>query len=143
MTDKFLIGFDGTESSNRAIEFAAACAKGSNAQLHLVMVLEWSPYSFQTPDELSERHKRREQELGRATDALKPVAEGLNADGVETSFEVRHGHAADILCEIAKDDDVVQIFIGRTGNSTLTARLLGGLAISLAQVAPVPVTIVP
>lgn len=143
MTDIYIVGFDGTGQAQRAVNFAAERAKQSDAHVHLVHILEWSPYSFHTPEELAERHKRREQELDRGNAMVQPVVDELVKKGVKTSCEVRHGHAGDLLCEIAKDKGAAQIVIGRTGDSALSQRLLGGLAITLVQVAPVPVTIVP
>ena len=143
MTDTYVVGFDGSDSSERAVAFAAALAKPADAELHLVHVLEWSPYSFHTPEELAERHKRREEELDRANAILKPAMDNLKKDGIRASGEARHGHAGDLLCEIAKDLGASQIVIGRKGGSGLTGRLLGSLAITLAQESPVPLTIVP
>jgi len=143
MSDVYVVGFDGTGHSQRALDYAATRAKRSGAQLHLVHVLEWSPFSFHTPEELAERHKRREEELARAHGVLQPVVDGLTADGLTVTSEVRHGHAGELMCEIAKEKKAAQIVIGRTGESMLAQRLLGGLALTLAQVSPVPVTIVP
>ena len=143
MTDTYIVGFDGTEQAQRAVNFAAERAKQAGAHLHLVHILEWSPYSFHTPDELAERHKRREEELERANAMVQPVVDSLDKDGVKATCEVRHGHAGDLLCEIATDKQAAQIIIGRTGDSAIAQRLLGGLAITLVQVSPVPVTIVP
>ncbi len=143
MTDIFIVGFDGSESARHAADFAAERAKLAKAKLHLVQVLEWSPYSFHTPEELAERHMRREQELDRANAIVQPVTDELNAAGVETTCEARHGNAAELLCEIAEAKGAVQIIIGRSGGTGLANRLLGSLVISLAQAAPVPVTIVP
>jgi len=143
MAEIYIVGVDGTAQSRRAVDYAVERAKKSGASLHLALVLEWSPFSFHTPEELAERHKRREQELQRANDVLQPLAVELNKAGVKTTFETRHGHAADLLCKIATDKNATQIIIGRTGDSVIAQRLLGGLAISLVQVAPVPVTIVP
>ena len=143
MTDTYIVGFDGTDQSRRAGAYAAQRAKKSGASLHLLMVLEWSPYSFHTPEELAERHARREEELERATAALQPFAEELKKTGVKVTTEVHHGNAGDLLCQSAKDKGGTQIFIGRTGTSSLATRLLGGLAVTLAQVSPVPLTIVP
>ncbi|MCP4320112.1 MAG: universal stress protein [Hyphomicrobiales bacterium] len=143
MTDRYIVGFDGTEQSRRALDYASARAKKSGAHVHLVLVIEWSPYSFHTPEELNERHRRREQELERATTVVQPVADELNKAGVKTTCEVRHGNAAELLCEIATNKNATQIIIGRTGDSVFTQRLLGGLTITLAQVAPIPMTIVP
>ena len=143
MTDVYVVGYDGADAANRAVEYASDRAKKSGARVHLVNVLEWSPYSFHTPEELAERHKRREEEISRANSAVEPIAEELKKDGVNATSEVRHGNAGELLCEIAKDLGAAQIVIGRTGDSTLTQRLLGGLAFTLAHAAPVPVTIVP
>ncbi|MBL4757965.1 MAG: universal stress protein [Rhizobiales bacterium] len=143
MTDVNIVGFDGSGHSGRAVDYARDRAKNSGAHLHLVLVLEWSPYSFHTPEELAERHKRREQELERAYKVVQPVTDDLNKAGVTATCEVRHGHVADILCEIASEKSANQIVIGRTGDSALAQRILGGLVLTLAQMAPVPLTIVP
>lgn len=143
MTDTFIVGFDGSEAARRAADFALERAKLAKAKLHLVMVLEWSPYSFHTPEELAERHKRREQELDRANAIVQPVADEFSAAGVATTCEARHGNAGELLSGIATDRGAVQIIIGRSGGTGLANRLLGSLVITLAQVAPVPVTIVP
>ena len=143
MTETILVGFDGNEPSQRAVEFAAARAEKSGAALHLVLVLEWSPYAFLTPEELDERHKRRNEELARAREVVDPVVQKLKARGIEADCETRYGHAAELLCEIAEKRGACQIVVGRTGGSSLAQRLLGGLVVSLVQVAPVPVTVVP
>jgi nucleotide-binding universal stress UspA family protein len=143
MSDIFIVGYDGTASAKRAVEHAAAYAKAGNGTVHLVHVLEWSPYSFLTPEELSERHKRREQELARAKAIVQPVVDDLKTKGVTASCEVRHGHAGELLCEIAKDRKARAIVIGRTGSTSIAARLMGSLALTLVQAAPVPVTVVP
>ena len=62
MSKKFVVGYDGSEESRRAVDFAASQAKTSGAGLVVAHVLEWSPYSFLTPEELAERHKRREED---------------------------------------------------------------------------------
>ncbi len=143
MTDTYLVGFDGTAQARRAVEHAAARAKQSGAHVCVVLVIEWSPYSFHTPEELAERHKRREEELDRAQAMVQPLIDELKSSGVDASSEVRHGNAGDLLCQLASEKSATQIIIGRTGESGLAQRLLGGLVLTLAQVAPVPVTIVP
>ncbi len=138
MPDTYIVGFDGTAQAGRAVDYAAARAKASGAQLHLVHVIEWSPYSFHTPEELAERHGRREQELDRANAITQPVVDELKGAGLDATCEIRHGNAAELLCKIATENDADQIIIGRTGDSVFAQRLLGGLAITLAQAAPLP-----
>lgn len=143
MTETYVIGYDGTDAGKRAVDFAAERARTNGAKLHLVHVLEWSPYSFYTPEELAERHKRREEELGRAHAVITPALEELTKAGVSATGEARHGHAGDLLATIAKEMNAKQIIVGRNGGTGLAGRLLGSLAITLAQASPVPVTIVP
>ncbi|MDH4053723.1 MAG: universal stress protein [Rubrivivax sp.] len=143
MKQTWIVGYDGSDASHRAVAHAAEEAKAHGARLLLAHVLEWSPYSFLTPEELDERHKRREQELVRGRGVVQPAVDRLTEQGIDAACVVRYGHAGEILCEIAAETPAARIIIGRTGGSSLTHRLLGSLAINLAQAAPVPVTIVP
>lgn len=143
MSNPIVVGFDGSKASVRAVEFALQMAKRSDAALHLVHVLEWSPYSFHSAEELAERHQRREQELSRAHDLLRPTVEALTKQDQAVTSEARHGHTADLLCQIAREKHAAQIVVGRTGASALANRLLGSMALTLMQSSPVPVTIVP
>lgn len=143
MSEIYIVGFDSTEHSRRAVEYATTCAKKSDAEICLVHIVEWSPYSFHTPEELAERRGRREQELDRANAVVQPMVDELSNAGVKVSSEIKHGNAADLLCKIAAEKNAAQIIVGRTGDSGFAQRLLGGLAHTLVQVAPVPVTIVP
>ncbi|WP_099865402.1 universal stress protein [Pararhizobium haloflavum] len=143
MPGTFIIGFDDTEAARRAGDFAAARARGEEAALHVVMVLEWSPYSFLSAQELEERHARRQDELARAAQVIEPFCEGLREKGLTVTSEVRYGHAGELLCEIARKMRASQMFIGRRGGSALGQRFLGSLAITLVQASPIPVTVVP
>ena len=143
MAKTFIVGFDGTEASERALAFAADAARREQATLHLVHVLEWSPYSFLTAEELAERHKRRQEEVTRAEAFIAPVCARLAATGLQVTSDVRYGHSAEIMCEIATELGAAQIVVGRKGSSHLAARLIGSLGMSLVQASPVPVTVVP
>jgi nucleotide-binding universal stress UspA family protein len=141
---KIVIGYDDSESAKSALAFAGALAKASGSELVIAHVLEWSPYSFLTPEEIEERHARRKDELARADKALLgPAQDKMKAAGVKATTVMKYGHIAETLVEIIKDAGATQLVIGRTGNSTISARLFGSVAGSLAQVSPVPVTIVP
>ncbi len=143
MSDMYLVGYDGSKSAKRAVDFAAARANQAGAGIHLVNILEWSPYSFYTAEELASRKKVRGDEVKRATAVLDPIVGELTGRGLTVTSEVQHGHPAELMCKIASQIDATQIVIGRSGDGVLAQRLLGSLAISLAQVAPVPLTIVP
>jgi nucleotide-binding universal stress UspA family protein len=144
MSHKIVVGYDGSESANAAVDFAVAVAKAQGGSIVIAHVLEWSPYTFLTPTELEERHSRRKEELARAeTAVIGPVMDRISGTGVSASTALKYGHIAETLCDIAKDHGADQIVIGRTGHSSLSSRLFGSVAGSLAQAGPVPVTIVP
>jgi nucleotide-binding universal stress UspA family protein len=141
--DTMLVGVDGSESSRRAADFATMRAKAARARLVVAYVIEWSPYSFNTPEENAQRHKRREDEIARAEAHLDPLLGELRAAGIEIEGVVRHGHPAEVLSALAGEYGAAQIFIGRRGVSKIAAMLFGSVAGSLVQVSPVPVTVVP
>lgn len=144
MSRKILVGYDGSPASRRALEFAIDRAKARSEGVLLAHVLEWSPYSFLTPNELEERHRRRQEELDRAEAAiLKPAIEAVSSSGVQIETVLKYGHIAETLCKLAESHDVSLVMIGRTGDSALSTRIFGSVAGTLAQIAPVPVTIVP
>ncbi|SNT68841.1 universal stress protein [Paracoccus seriniphilus] len=144
MSRKIVVGFDGSEASRRALDFAVSRAKLQGDSILIVHILEWSPYSFLTPNEIEERHRRRKEELERAENAIiTPVLKEIEAQGVQVSAVMKYGHIADTICKIAKTEDAALIIIGRMGNSGLSTRIFGSVAGTLAQIAPVPVTIVP
>ncbi|MEP2705035.1 MAG: universal stress protein [Roseibium sp.] len=141
---KYVVGYDGSKTSNKAVEFAMTQAKANKAQLIIAHVLEWSPYTFLTPQEIEERHKRRNEELARAEEhLLDPLLAKLKTSHSDVVSVMRYGNIVDTLIAITEEEKAAQIFIGRTGHSSLTTRVFGSVAGSLAQHASVPVTIVP
>lgn len=139
----YVVAYEGDDKSN-VLDYAVGQAKKSGAALHILHVLEWSPYSFLTPEELEERHARRNEELGRARSAvIDPALERARAAGVEAEGDIRYGSVVDLVVDTAKEMDAAMIFVGRTGGNALTARIFGSVPLGLAQVAPVPTVIVP
>jgi len=144
MSNRFVVAYDGSAAARRAVDHAVDRARHSAASIVIAHVLEWSPYSFLTPEELEERHKRRREELERASVAVvQPIVDQLAESKIEVTSEIRYGHVAETLIAIAKETGASQIVIGRTGHSTMVSRLFGSVAGSLAQNSPLPVTIVP
>jgi len=144
MSTKYVVACDGSPASGRALKLAVEQAKINKASLLLVHVLEWSPYSFLTPEELEERHKRRAEEVKRAHTALiDPLVETVTAEGVGADGIIRYGHVTETLAQVAEQEGAAQIFVGRTGQSSLAKLVFGSVAAAMAQIAPVPCTIVP
>lgn len=144
MSEKYLVGVDDSDCSRRALDFAATRAKAAGTQLLVVYVIEWSPYTFHTPEENAERHKQREQEISSARQTvLDPALERLRASGLDVEGIVRHGNVGDVLSRLAREQGAEQIFVGRIGESNLKSVLFGSVTSKLVQISTVPVTIVP
>lgn len=144
MTNSVLVAIDGSDGGERALRYASERAKLGGAKLILTYVIEWSPYSFNTPEENAERHKRREEEIDRATSGVvEPAAKQLAAEGIDYETIVRHGPPAETLIKLAESYGVQQIVIGRRGQSGIKSLLFGSVAGNLVQTSPVPVVVVP
>ncbi len=140
-----VVGLDGSEPGEKALAHAKQLARMiGNCGLKLVFVIEWTPYSFHTAEELAQRHQRREQEIDQAHDhVLKKAAAEAKAEGFEVETMVRHGDPVEILDAIARETGSTQIVVGRTGERGIRERLLGGVTGKLVATATVPVTIIP
>ncbi len=144
MSDKILIAIDGSESSQRALDCATRNAQATGANLVLAYVIEWSPYSFNTPEELAERHQRRESEIERAHSVvLAPKAKALRDAGLAVETVVDHGHIGKTLADLAQKHGAVQIYIGRQGESKIHSLLFGSVTANLIQTTTVPIVVVP
>lgn len=144
MTNSYLLAVDGSPGSKKAVEFAAERAKLGGAKIVLAYVIEWSPYSFNTPEENENRHRRREEEIDKATQSVvDPIAADLRGRGIDVETTVHHGHTSETLIELAGKHDVAQVIIGRKGESGLKQMMFGSVTANLVQASPVPVTVVP
>ena len=144
MSSKIVVGLDGSASGERAVAYARKMANLIGAcELVLVHVIEWSPYTFQTPEENELRHKRREEELAQATSRIiDPAVAALKKEGLAVHGIVRHGDVADLLNQVAEEEGADQIIIARTSEAGLVQRIFGSSTVSLVTHASVPVTVV-
>ena len=144
MDHLLLVGIDCSACCHRALDYAAARAKASNAPMVLIHVIEWSPYTFNTPMENEVRHKRREEELDRArTEIVDPLVSRLREQGLAVEGMIRHGHPAETISQVANEIGATNIVIGRKGMSRVTSHLFGSVPGKLVQIADQPVTVVP
>ena len=144
MKNVYLLAIDESNGSRKALSHAIERAKVSGAELVLAHIIDWSPYSFHTTEELAERHKRREEEISRAEEAIvRPVVSVVETSGVTFQSMVRHGKGAETLASIAHEIDAAQIIIGRSGDTDLKTMIFGTTVSKLVQISAVPVLVVP
>ncbi|MAQ86095.1 universal stress protein [Psychromarinibacter halotolerans] len=143
-TETFVVAYECEEDSSSVLAYAIARAQKDGALLHLVHVLEWSPYTFLTPQEIEERTTRRKQEMTRAQEAIiDPALAKARAAGVEANGEIRFGQVVEIISETATKLNADMIIVGRSGSNSVAARVFGSVPLGLAQIAKVPTVIVP
>ena len=144
MSSVLMVGVDCSECGERAIEYAIEQARDSNARMLIAHIIEWSQFSFSTVEENATRHRRREEELQRAySEVINPIVERIKSEGIEVTGIVRHGHVADTINALAKENGVTNIILGRQGESKLKAHVFGSVGSRLVQVADCAVTVVP
>ena len=143
-TETFVVAYEGADDSSNVLAYAIARAQKDGALLHLVHVLEWSPYTFLTPQEIEERTTRRKQEMARAQEAIiDPALSKVRAAGLEATGEIRFGQVVEIISETASKMGAEMIVVGRSGSNSVAARVFGSVPLGLAQIASVPTVIVP
>jgi nucleotide-binding universal stress UspA family protein len=139
-----LVGVDSGESSTRAVEFAVEATRGAEAEIVIVHVIHWSPFTFNTPTDNEERPRKRAEEIEHARlTVVTPMVALAEESGHRIRHEIRHGHPARTLIAMAKEFGASQIVVGRTGDSGFTEAVFGSVVGRLAQTSPVPVTVVP
>lgn len=144
MSKVLLVGIDCSDCADRALKYAGDWAEAIRCRLIVVHVIQWSPFSFTTPQENEERHRRREAELDRAhREIVDPVVNRLRERGLNVEGVIRHGHPAETLCDVADELGASHIIVGKTGASRIRAQLFGSVAHSLVQISKQPVTVVP
>lgn len=144
MTTKILVGLDGRGSGERALSFAKNLATMiGDCELLVAYVIEWSPYSFQTPEENAQRHKRREEEISTAKERIiDPAVAALTGEGMKARGLVRHGDVADTLIRLSEEESAAQIVVCRSSEGGFAKRIFGSATVNLVMNATVPVTVV-
>ena len=144
MKKSILLAVDGSSGGSKALRHVLDTIDANTVKIVLAYVIEWSPYTFNTPEENAERHKRRESEISRAkAGVVAPAKAELETKGFTVSVVVRHGPPAETLINLAHEYKVAEITIGRRGQSGINSLLFGSVAGSLMQTSDIPVTVVP
>lgn len=145
-----LIGFDGSPSAERALEYTAHLLPGAET----VVAHVWHPYGRRTPGALPgpldvlvrEGARKEDVEAATGSDAIarrgaeRAQALGLAAAPRSVGSDRNAGPA---LMELAAELGAELIVIGPRGLSTVAAALRDGTSRHLALRSPVPVLVVP
>jgi nucleotide-binding universal stress UspA family protein len=139
-----LVGTDGSESSFRAVDRAAAVARDAGATLLLL-----TAYRPMSPRELQDAHQALGDEAYKvsgstpAEDVLRDAADRAKAIGVEKVEQLAvEGDPVDALINTVDDRGADLLVVGNRGLNSLAGRLLGSVPANITHKAACDVLIV-
>lgn len=138
MFEVIIYASDGSEHSDRALDYARELAQATSARLVLMHVKEITVgraagYPVQIDEEEIERKIKRQ-------------AKDSKDAGINATYEQRGataGGAAHALADAANEIGAGLIVVGTRGQGPLSGLLLGSVTQRLLHVAPCPVLVVP
>jgi nucleotide-binding universal stress UspA family protein len=138
-TETIVVGTDGSASAEGAVREAARLARATGARLVLVTAFsDLHPYRERIQgsarEDLINLEKVAEQVL------LRAAAQVDDHDQVETV--ARHGDPAEVLADVAAEQNARLIIVGDRGLTGVTRFRLGSVSNKLSQHAPCSVLIV-
>jgi nucleotide-binding universal stress UspA family protein len=137
MIGKILLGYDGSGSADRALEFATTLARTFAAELHVVAVAR--------PPEVGDDVESRavvENSRNRYEKLLQAVRDRLAAESIRTVFHVVVGHPAEQLVRYAEAQGIDHIVVGHRGHTLFERWLIGSVARQVIAYAHCAVTVV-
>jgi len=140
---KFLIAVDGSESSNRAVDYLIKKLDlfKDGVEIHLLNVQHLIPYGDRVSSVVGhDRIAQFHQEEGTA--ALQTAVKKLDAARLKYHYHIGVGQEAEIICKYAKEKGCDQIVMGTRGMGSVSNLLLGSVATKVIHQSPVPVLLV-
>ncbi|MFO1351750.1 MAG: universal stress protein [Gammaproteobacteria bacterium] len=139
---KILIAVDGSDNSNRAVQYVIAMAQRNiPLELHILNV-EAPAIHYGEIDVYVGKDKLEKMQREAGERALQPARALLDAAGVPYQAHVFIGEAGKSIAEQASQLGCDEIVMGTRGLGALSTLLLGSVATKVIHHAHVPVTLV-
>jgi nucleotide-binding universal stress UspA family protein len=141
MIQTITVGTDGSDTADKAVEFALDLAEKFGAK-----VVVASSYKPVGEDRIRQDQRDAPEDIQWSINptqdvdaALRKVEDRARERGLDTVSEARQGDPADVLCEIAGEHSSDLIVVGNKG---MQRRVLGSVPNSVSHKAPCSVVIV-
>lgn len=132
-----LVGYDGSQASRRALDFAVELARAGGGRVRVVSVLQVAEGGVDACTlMMADSGSRRVQELQDELAKIVPDA------GTLLDIELIHGSPGDVLLGQIDQHGVDHIVIGHTERGALARWLMGSVSGNVLARAHVPVTVV-
>ena len=135
-TNPVVIGFDGSEAAERALERAARVA-GPDGRVVVVTARPTIPSSPLTPEPILDAPSPTEQR-----ELLERSRTLLTDHGAQATFVAMEANPAEALLSVARSEHAALIVVGQTGSGFVTRALLGSTATNVIRHAPCDVLVV-
>jgi nucleotide-binding universal stress UspA family protein len=132
-----LVGYDSSDSSQRAFRFAMELARTGGGRVRVVSVLQVTQGGADACClMITDSADQRTQELLQELRTLAPDTDKL------VDLEITHGSPGDVLLNQVKQHPIDHIVIGHTARGTLGRWLLGSVSEDVLAGSHVPVTVI-
>ncbi|MDA8087738.1 MAG: universal stress protein [Nitrospiraceae bacterium] len=139
MTGKMLVGFDASEESYKAFDFAldmaSSCKPASGISVLTVIQPPEGLYLVEADNLLNETTKQYQT-------LLQGLEEKARAKNIDINTEIAVGHPAETIVKFAQKKGCPLIVVGHRGRSKLEGLLLGSVSRNVAATAQCTVIIV-
>ncbi len=134
MYGRVLLPTDGSAGNDRAVEQAIGLAEETEAELHVLFVVEDTPYA---PEMADESFEIRLREIGEG--AIEEIRARAEESSIELRTAIEEGVPHRSILEYADDTGIDLIVMGTHGRSGLDRYLLGSVTERVVRTADVPV----
>jgi nucleotide-binding universal stress UspA family protein len=136
MAGKIVVGYDGGEGAQGALDTALVLCQDLDAELVVVF-----GYGIPLPERQSADYREALQELGERY--AKEAVERAGEAGVEATAEVVFEKAPQALVDAGAKHDARVLVVGAHGESPIRGALIGSTAHKLLHLSERPVLVVP
>ncbi len=144
MIDKILVPIDGSDYSNKALDYAIELARKFSSEILLVHVVPTTTAIISGSETIGSSVlldlRRQFEESGHRI--LSSGEAKIREAGIKVTTKLEYGSLPDSISKIGKEEDVSLIVIGERGLGAVTRFLLGSVSNKVSHHATCPVLIV-
>lgn len=133
---RLLLGYDGSESAERALLFAIDLAQRFGAELHVLTVARPPEFGDDVEVQASLEHSRRHSET-----LLVRAKHRVGGSLSHCRYQTAVGHPAEQLIRYAEEHQVDHIVVGHRGHTLFERWLIGSIARQVIAYAHCAVTV--
>lgn len=140
---KILVPVDGSPASLRALDLAIKMAtQNAGTSLLLLNVQNIRAIELAGASEARDTDWLREEGSRASAKALKDATGKCEHAGVTFETLVRAGQIAEVIAQVAREEDIQHIVMGTRGLGGIQGLLLGSVATQVIHLAEVPITLI-